>query len=96
MSDCCRKKYRDEEEKALLVKRLNRIEGQIRGISKMLSDDAYCTDILIQVSAVKSALDSFNSALLEEHINTCVKDGIKKGDDEVIRDLVYTVKKLIK
>ena len=80
MSDCCnKKKERTQEEYKSLINRLNRIEGQIRGIKGMVENDAYCTDILIQVSAVNSALNSFNKKLLENHIKTCVTDDIIKG-----------------
>lgn len=98
MKDCCnnKTKQRDKSEFKALENRLNRIEGQIRGIKNMLSNDAYCTDILIQVSAVKSALDSFSKVLLSNHINTCVKENIKNGNDEVIDELVETINKMMK
>lgn len=98
MSKCCsnKTKHRDEIEIKSLENRLNRIEGQVRGIKNMLINDAYCTDILMQVSAVKSALDSFNKVLLSNHINTCVKEDIKNGNDEVICELVETINKMIK
>ena len=97
MSDCCnKKKERTQEEYKSLINRLNRIEGQIRGIKGMVENDAYCTDILIQVSAVNSALNSFNKKLLENHIKTCVADGIKANDESVIDELVDTVQKLMK
>jgi len=94
---CCkRKKHRDEKEMSRLRNRLKRIEGQVRGVSKMLEEDAYCTDILMQTSAIQSALNSFNKALLENHIRTCVVDDIKEGREEVITDLVETIQKLMK
>lgn len=98
MKDCCnnKTKQRGEAEFKALENRLNRIEGQIRGIKNMLANDAYCTDILIQVSAVKSALDSFSKVLLSNHINTCVKNEIKNGNDEVIDELVETINKMMK
>ena len=76
--------------------RLNRIEGQIRGVKGMLENDAYCTDIVLQVSAINAALNSFNKALLAEHIRTCVADDIRNGKDETIEDLVNTVTRLMK
>ena len=76
--------------------RLNRIEGQIRGIKGMLEKDAYCTDILVQVAAVNSALNSFNKELLAEHIRTCVIEDIKAGKEDTVDDLVDTIKKLMK
>ena len=76
--------------------RLNRIEGQVRGIKRMLEQDAYCTDILIQVSAVNAALNSFNKELLAEHIRTCVAEDIRQGKDETIDELVVTLQKLMR
>lgn len=94
---CCeRKKHRSEEEYRSLINRLNRIEGQIRGIKKMLEGDAYCPDILTQVSAVTSALNGFSGVLLSEHIRTCVKDDISKGDDAAADELAALVTKLMK
>ncbi|MDO5540489.1 MAG: metal-sensing transcriptional repressor [Eubacteriales bacterium] len=95
--DCCHKtKDRDAQEYRSLMNRLNRIEGQIRGIKNMLENDAYCTDILIQVSAVNAALNSFNKVLLSNHIRTCVADDIRNGNDETIDELVHTLQKLMK
>jgi DNA-binding FrmR family transcriptional regulator len=98
MNECCcaRTKQRDDDEKKALANRLSRIEGQIRGIRGMLDSDAYCTDILTQVSAVQSALNSFNKELLASHIRTCVVDDIRSGKDEVVDDLVATLQKLMK
>ena len=79
-----------------LINRLNRIEGQIRGIKKMVDNDAYCTDILIQVSAVNAALNSFNKLLLSNHIRTCVANDIREGKEETIDELVTTLQKLMK
>ncbi len=96
MSDCCRKKIRDEIELKSLTNRLARIEGQIRGIRNMLENDAYCVDILTQVMAAQSALNGFNKELLSSHIKTCVADGVKNGEDDKIDELVETIKKLMK
>lgn len=94
---CCNKtKHRTEEEYKSLTNRLNRIEGQIRGIKKMVEADAYCTDILMQVSAVNAALNSFNKELLANHIRTCVSDDIKKGNTDTVDELVATLQKLMK
>ena len=94
---CCHKtKVRSQEEYRGLINRLNRIEGQVRGIKKMVETDAYCTDILIQVSAVNSALNSFNKVLLANHIRTCVAQDIREGKDETIDELVMTLQKLMK
>ena len=78
------------------MNRLNRIEGQVRGIKKMLEENAYCPDILIQVSAISSALNSFNKVLLDNHMNTCVIENIQKGNLEVVEELTNTLKKLMK
>ncbi len=97
--DCCcseRHKDRSEEEKKKLMNRLKRIEGQIRGIEGMVEKDAYCPDILIQVSAVNAALNSFNKELLAKHIKTCVVDDIKEGHDETIDELVNVLQKVMK
>ncbi|MGN1094165.1 MAG: metal-sensing transcriptional repressor [Candidatus Neoclostridium sp.] len=94
----CRKKStaRSEEERQKLIHRLNRIEGQIRGIRKMVEKDEYCTDILIQSSAVSAALNAFNKELLAGHIRGCVARDIRDGKDEVIDELLVTLQKLMK
>ena len=95
--NCCEKKRpRSEEELKKLSNRLCRIEGQVRGLREMLEKDVYCTDILVQVSAVSAALNSFSRELLGEHLRTCVADGIRRGDDDVIDELVCTLQKLMK
>ncbi len=94
---CCqKKKERSPEEYKKLVHRLNRIEGQIRGIRNMLENDAYCPDILIQSAAVNAAVNAFNKELLASHIRTCVANDIRAGHDEVIDELVCTMQKLMK
>lgn len=99
-SNCCccgkKTKERSPEEYQKLIHRLNRIEGQIRGLKGMIERDAYCTDILIQSSAVAAALNAFNKELLANHIRTCVADDIREGNDEVIDELVDTLQKLMK
>lgn len=94
----CSKKHKDRDEKEYrdLMNRLKRIEGQVRGVEGMLDNGTYCTDILIQVSAITSALNSFNKALLANHMKTCVADNIREGNDEVIDELVVTLQKLMK
>lgn len=89
------KTERDEEKKRKLINRLNRIEGQVRGIKKMLEEDAYCTDILTQSAAVSSAMDAFNRQLLEEHIKGCVVRDIKNGEYEIIDELMDIIKRLM-
>ncbi len=94
---CCPKtKERTEEEYKKLIHRLNRVEGQIRGIRGMVERNAYCTDILIQVAAANAALAAFNRELLAEHIKTCVARDIRAGKDETIDELVSTLEKLMK
>lgn len=95
--DCCHKtKERSEKEYRDLINRLNRIEGQVRGIRGMVEKNAYCTDILVQVSAVNAALNSFNKVLLENHIRSCVVRDIRDGKEETLDELVETLRKLMK
>ena len=98
---CCvsqngRTKKRTEEEQKALITRLKKAEGQIRGIEKMVENDAYCPDILIQVSAVTSALNSFNKELLACHIKSCVSEDIREGNTEAIDEFVKVLQKLMK
>lgn len=97
-SSCgCRKTTeRSEEERKKLIHRLNRIEGQIRGIRGMVERDAYCADILVQSAAVNAAVNSFNKDLIARHIKGCVARDIRQGKDEVIDELVVTLQKLMK
>lgn len=90
------KKERSPEEYKKLIHRLNRIEGQIRGIKGMVENNAYCPDILIQSAAVNAAINAFNKELLANHIRTCVADDIRNGKDEAIDELVVTLQKLMK
>lgn len=99
MSECnctMKHKHRVEKEYKSLINRLNRIEGQVRGIKSMVENEAYCTDILMQVSAVQAALNAFNRELLSNHIHTCVAENIRKGDDSVIDELTAALQKLMK
>ena len=91
-----RKKERTPEERSALIRRLKLAEGQIRGIRKMVEEDAYCPDILIQVSAVSAALNSFNRERLACHIRGCVAEDIRAGKDEAIDELVKVTQKLMK
>lgn len=97
MNNCC-KKYtvRSDEQKKMLLNRLKRIEGQVRGIQNMIEENAYCNDILIQSAAVNAAMNAFNKELLANHIRNCVARDIRNGDDEVIDELVATLQKLMK
>lgn len=84
-------------EKSALISRLNRIEGQIRGIRNMIEDDKYCVDVLIQVAAAKSALNSLGAVILESHIQGCVKNAIESGKSaEIINELAEVIKKYVK
>ena len=97
MCGCCGKTTaRPEEERKKLIHRLNRIEGQIRGIRGMVENDAYCADILVQSAAVNAAVNAFNKELLASHIRGCVARDIREGKDEVIDELVATLQKLMK
>ena len=91
-----RKKIRNEIERHDLMNRLKRIEGQVRGLQRMLEEDAYCPDILTQASAVNSAVNSFCRVLLANHIRTCVSEEIRSGRDETVDELMDTLQKLMK
>ena len=91
-----RKKERSKSEYKSLINRLSRIEEQVRGLRGMIERDAYCTDILVQSSAVTAALNAFNRELLSNHIRTCVAQDIWDGHDEVIDDLLAALQKLMK
>ena len=95
---CCSHKTKERSEKEYkdLIHRLNRIEGQIRGIKGMVEKNAYCPDILTQVAAANAALNSFNKVLLANHIRTCVAQDIREGKDETIDELVVTLQKLMR
>lgn len=97
---CCgcsqRKKERSPEEYKRLIHRLNRIEGQIRGIRGMVEKDIYCADILVQVAAVNSALNGFSKELLAQHVRTCVADDLRAGSEEKLDELIKLLPKLMK
>ena len=94
--DCHKTKLRSEEEYKRLINRLNRIEGQIRGIRGMVERSAYCPDILAQVAAANAALNAFSRELLAEHIRTCVARDVREGREETLDELVATIQKLMK
>ncbi len=97
MEHCCHKqKIRAPEEQKKLLNRLNRIEGQVRGLKAMLEKDAYCVDILMQVSAATAALNAFSRELLSEHIQSCVVNDIKAGREDTVQELVDALQKLMK
>jgi len=91
-----RTKVRSDKEYKDLINRLNRIEGQIRGIKGMIENNAYCPDVLTQVAATKCAMNSFAKVLLANHIRSCVKEDIREGNDETLDELVDTIQKLMK
>lgn len=91
-----RMKERSDKEKKDLINRLSRIEGQIRGIKRMIDEDAYCIDVLRQSTAATAALNSFNKVVLSRHIKTCVTENVRNGNEEVIDELVDTIQKLMK
>lgn len=97
MEDCgIRHKHRTAKEEKDLISRLNRIEGQVRGVKAMVQDDRYCTDILVQVSAIQSALNGFSRTLLSSHIKSCVVNDIKNGDaDKAVDELCDTIKRML-
>ena len=96
--DCCceKKKERSPEEHKKLLNRLNRIEGQVRGIKGMIEKDVYCVDILTQVAAINAALNAFSRELLSEHVRTCVANDLRDGKDETVDELVATLQKFMK
>ena len=95
-SCCQKKKHRENGEYRNLLNRLSRIEGQVRGVRNMVEEERYCVDILTQVSAIQSALNSFNKELLSNHIKTCVVEDIRGGDEQVVDELCETIKKLMR
>ena len=94
--DCHKTKTRSPEEYKCLIHRLDRIEGQIRGIRGMVEKSAYCPDILAQVAAANAALNAFSRELLAEHIRTCVARDVREGREETLDELVATIQKLMK
>ena len=97
-SSCCREKAvpRDEAVRKALIHRLNRIEGQIRGVRGMVENEIYCNDILIQCAAVSAALNAFQRELLADHIRSCVADELRAGKDEVVDELLETIQKMMR
>ncbi len=91
---CTRSKHRSTDEKQSLIKRLSRIEGQVRGIKQMIENDRYCDDVLIQISAINKSLKSLGNEMLKSHLATCVVKDIKEDKLEVIDDVVDLFEKL--
>ncbi|MBO4408468.1 MAG: metal-sensing transcriptional repressor [Clostridiales bacterium] len=98
MAECehCKSKHRSDGDKKRLISRLNRIEGQIRGIRNMVETDRYCLDIVTQISAATSALNSLTCEVMSDHIKTCVKEDVETGSDEKLDELVNALYKLMK
>jgi CsoR family transcriptional regulator, copper-sensing transcriptional repressor len=102
LEECCshegtgRKSHHSVEVKSGLVTRLNRIEGQVRGIKRLIEQDSYCDDVLNQIASVQSALNGVGKLLLEHHMKSCVIERIQAGDEAVLLELMTTVHKLIK
>ena len=97
MDNCCKKKTkRNINEKNLIINRFNRISGQIKGISKMVEEDAYCNDLLIQLSAVEKSVKSLSTHVLEKHLYTCVPNDLENGDYETIDELISLFKRFNK
>ena len=86
--------HRTEKEKKELAKRLNIIEGQIRGINQMIADDRYCDDVLVQIAAVSKSLKSLGNQILESHLNTCVAYDVQMGNLDILEDVMLLIKKL--
>ena len=97
---CCsgdeKKTIRTEDQKKKLLNRLSRIEGQVRGVRKMIENDAYCNDVLMQSAAIAAAVGAFNRELLRAHIHSCVARDIRAGDDAVVDELVDTIERLMR
>ncbi|MCR5397495.1 MAG: metal-sensing transcriptional repressor [Lachnospiraceae bacterium] len=95
---CCseRRKKRDQSEYKDLINRLSRIEGQVRGIKRMLEEDCYCIDIMRQVSATTSALNSFNRIMMSNHLRSCVVNDLKEGNEETIEEVLEALQKMMK
>ena len=96
MCTLCQKERANRKRIQDLINRLNRIEGQVRGVKNMVENDAYCMDIITQASAMAAALSNFNKVLLSNHIKTCVVDSIREGNDEVVDELITMLKKSMK
>ena len=91
-----KKTLRPEEQKKKLLNRLSRIEGQVRGVRRMIEEDAYCNDVLTQSAAIAAAVDAFNREVLRSHIHSCVVRDIRAGKDEVADELIDTVERLMR
>ena len=95
-SGCARKTERSEVQKKKLLNRLSRLEGQVRGVKKMIENDAYCNDVLIQSAAISAAVDAFSREVLRAHLHSCVIRDIRDGRDEVADELMETLERLMR
>lgn len=93
---CAKMTVRTDEQKKKLMNRLNRLEGQVRGVKKMIENDAYCNDILIQSAAIAAAVDAFSREVLRAHLHSCVIRDIREGRDEVADELMETLERLMR
>ena len=93
---CAKKTERAEDEKKKLLNRLNRLEGQVRGVKKMIENDAYCNDVLIQTAAISAAVDAFSREVLRSHLHSCVIRDIREGRDEVADELMATLERMMR
>ena len=96
MSKCCKKTYREEDEKKTINNRINRIEGQLRGIKKMIQEDAYCNDVLIQLSAVENSVRSLSNHILEKHLYSCITKDLENGKMEILDEVISLFKRFNK
>lgn len=97
MNECCKKKtVRNEDEKKIITNRINRIEGQLTGIKKMIQNDSYCNDVLVQLSAVENSVKSLSNHILEKHLYSCVTRDLENGNLEIIDELIGLFKKFNK
>lgn len=97
MNEYCKKKtVRNEEEKKIITNRINRIEGQLTGIKKMIQNDSYCNDVLVQLSAVENSVKSLSNHILEKHLYSCVTRDLENGNLEIIDELIGLFKKFNK
>ena len=95
--ECCEKKTkRTENQKQLINNRLNRIEGQIRGVKKMIGEDAYCNDVLIQLSAIENSVKSLSNQVLENHLYNCIARDLENGKVDTIDEIISLFKRFNK
>ncbi len=93
---CAKKTERGDDQKKKLLNRLSRLEGQVRGVRKMVENDAYCNDILVQTAAISAALDAFSREVLRSHLKSCVIRDIREGRDEVADELMETLERMMR